>query len=123
MLEENLTQRILSCAMLVHSKLGPGLLESCYEECLYYELKKNGLQVEKQRPMPLVYDDVCMEIGYRIDLMVDRKVIVEIKSVEMLNNVHMAQVITYLRLSECRVGLLINFNVSSLREGIKRIVV
>jgi GxxExxY protein len=123
MLEENLTQRILNCAMIVHSKLGPGLLESCYEECLYYELRKADLQTEKQKPMPLIYDAVHMEIGYRVDLMVDNKVIIEIKSVEALNNVHMAQVITYLRLSGCRVGLLINFNVKSLKEGIKRIVV
>jgi len=123
MLEENLTKGILACAMNVHSKLGPGLLESCYEECLCYELKKEGFSVEKQKPMPLVYDTVKLEIGYRIDIMVNSKIVIEIKSVEMLNNIHLAQVITYLRLSKCRVGLLINFNVKSLKDGIKRIVV
>ena len=123
MLEEKLTEQILNCAMKVHTKLGPGLLESCYEECLYYELRKAGLKVEKQKPMPLIYDTIHMEVGYRVDLMVNNTVIIEIKSVEALNNVYMAQVITYLRLSGCKVGLLVNFKVKSLKDGIKRIVV
>ncbi len=117
-----LTEQILSCAFKVHSALGPGLLESAYEECLYYELNKAGLHAEKQKPMPLVYEDVKLDAGYRIDLLVENRVVVEIKSVEALNDVHMAQIITYLKLSGCRIGLLLNFNVASLKNGIKRVI-
>ena len=113
LLNEELTGSILKCAYKVHSVLGPGLLESAYEECLFYELEKTGLAVNKQKPMPM---------GYRIDLLVEEKVILEIKSVEALNPVHFAQIITYLKLSDCRIGFLINFNVKSLKEGIKRII-
>ncbi len=122
MRENELSEIIIGAAINVHKKLGPGLLESAYEECLYYELNKNGLNVEKQKPMPLIYDDVKLDVGYRIDIMVENKVVIEIKSVEALNDVHLAQVLTYLKLSNCKLGLLINFNVSKLVNGIRRVV-
>lgn len=118
-----LTEEILRCAFKVHSALGPGLLESSYKECLFYELIKSDLIVEKEKPLPLVYEEVKLEIGYRIDLLVENKVIIEIKAVEALNDVHIAQVLTYLKLSGCKVGLLLNFNTSSLKNGIKRLVI
>jgi GxxExxY protein len=99
-----------------------GLLESSYKECLWYELVKSGLSVEKEKALPLVYEEVKLEVGYRIDLLIESKVIVEIKAVEALNDVHTAQVLTYLKLSSCKVGLLLNFNTSSLKNGIKRLV-
>lgn len=117
-----ITEQILNCAFRVPSELGPGLLENAYEECLYYELKQNNLIVEKQKALPLVYHDIKLDTGYRVDLLVEKKVIVEIKATEALNDVHFAQVITYLKLSKCTVGLLINFNVRSLKSGIKRII-
>lgn len=117
-----LTERILKCAFKVHTELGPGLLESSYEECLFYELTIDGLFVEKQKALPLVYHEVNLEVGYRIDLLVEKMVVVEIKSVEAVNDVHFAQVLTYLKLSKSKIGLLINFNVVSLKNGIKRII-
>jgi GxxExxY protein len=102
--------------------LGPGLLESAYEECLHYELDRIGLEVIKQKPMPLIYEGKKLDLGYRIDLIVESKVILEIKSVEVLSPVHMAQLMTYLKLSGCRIGFLLNFNVPSLKEGIKRVI-
>ncbi len=108
--------------MKVHSALGPGLLESAYQECLCYELLSAGLFVEKQKPMPLVYSEVKLDCGYRVDIMVERRLILEIKSVEALNDIHLAQVLTYLRLANCRLALLMNFNVLHLREGIRRVV-
>jgi GxxExxY protein len=105
----------------VHTELGPGLLENAYEECLFYELVQVGLKTEKQKALPLVYYKVKLETGYRIDLLVENKVVVEIKAVEALNDVHLAQVLTYLKLSKCKLGLLINFNVKSLKNGIKRV--
>jgi len=122
MYENELSKKIIGLAIKVHRNLGPGLLESAYEECLYYELKKSGLFVEQQKPMPLIYDEVKMDIGYRLDLLVENKVVIEIKAVEALNDVHLAQVLTYLKLSECKLGLLINFNVALLKDGIKRVV-
>ena len=116
-----ITELILKCAFKVHSELGPGLLESAYEECLCYELKQNGLNVEKQKALPLVYHEVNLEVGYRIDLLVESKVVVEIKAVEAFTDVHTAQVLTYLKLSKCKIGLLLNFNVASLKNGIKRL--
>jgi len=113
---------IVNCAYRVHTALGPGLLESSYEECLFYELQKVGLNVEKQKPLPLIYGEVKLEIGYRIDLMVNNKVIVEIKSVDALNEIQMAQTLTYLKLSGCKLGLLINFNVALIKNGIRRVV-
>ncbi len=122
MVENEITDIIIGCAIKVHKKLGPGLLESAYEECLYHELKKTKLIIERQKPLPVVYDEIKLECGYRMDIVADKKVIVEIKSVEGLNDIHMAQILTYLRLSGCKVGLLINFNVVRLIEGIKRVV-
>ena len=121
MTENQLSEKITGCAIQVHKSLGPGLLESAYEECLFYELKQLGLFVEKQKPLPLIYKDVKLDIGYRLDLLVEKKVIVELKSVEALNDVHIAQMITYLKLSGCKLGLLINFNVLRLVDGLKRI--
>lgn len=120
--ENELSQKIIGCAFKVHSSLGPGLLENAYQECLFFELQESGLAVYKQRALPLIYKDVHLETGYRIDLIVENKVILEIKSVEGFNDIHVAQVLTYLKLSKCKLGLLINFNVLSLRDGIKRIV-
>jgi len=117
-----ITEQILSCAFNVHTELGPGLLESAYEECLFYELKQAGLKVEKQKALPLVYHEVKLDAGYRIDLLVSDKVVIEIKSVDCLTDVHIAQVLTYLKLSKCKIGLLINFNVASLKNGIKRLI-
>ena len=121
MTENQLSEKIIGCAIQVHKSLGPGLLESAYEECLFYELKQLGLFVEKQKPLPLIYKDVKLDIGYRLDLLVEKKVIVELKSVEALNDVHIAQMIIYLKLSGCKLGLLINFNVLRLVDGLKRI--
>ena len=117
-----LTEQILKYAFKVHTNLGPGLLESSYKECLWYELNQAGINAEKEKPMPLIYEDVKLEIGYRIDLLVENKVVVEIKAVELLNDVHTAQVLTYLKLSGCKVGLLLNFNTNSLKNGIKRLM-
>ncbi len=121
MSENEIATIVIGCGLKVHSQLGPGLLESVYEECLYYELLKNSLKVEKQKALPLVYETVKLDCGYRIDLFVENKVIVELKSVETLSRLHAAQVLTYLKLSNCKLGLLINFNVELLKDGIKRI--
>ena len=123
LLHQELTSSILKCAYKVHSKLGPGLLESAYEECLHYELDRTGLFVVKQKPMPLVYEGKKLDLGYRIDLFVEGKVVIEVKSVDALNPVHLAQLLTYLKLSNCRIGFLINFNVVSLKDGIKRVII
>ncbi len=117
-----ITGKIIGASFKVHSKLGPGLLESSYKECLFYELKTSGLFVEKEKLLPLIYEEVRLDVGYRIDLFVDKKVVVEIKSVESLTDVHVAQVLTYLKLSDSKVGLLINFNVADLKKGIKRLI-
>lgn len=122
MSENEISKIIFDCALKIHKNLGPGLLESAYEECLFYELKKYGLNVEKQKALPLVYEEVKLEIGYRIDIIVENKVIIEVKSVESLNDVHLAQVLTYLKLSDCKLGMLINFNVAFLKNGIRRVV-
>jgi GxxExxY protein len=97
-------------------------LESAYEESLFYELKKYGLSVEKQKALPLIYEDVKLDIGYRIDLLVENKLIVEIKSVEALNDLHLAQILTYLKLSDCKLGLLINFNTVLFKNGVRRVI-
>ena len=122
MVENDLSQIIIGCAIKVHTALGPGLLESAYEECLYYELVKEGLKVEKQKALPLIYEEIKLEVGYRLDLIVEDKVIIEIKACEGLNDVHLAQVLTYLKLSNVKLGLLINFNVTRVKDGIKRVV-
>ena len=120
--ENEISKIIFDLGLKIHKNLGPGLLESAYEECLYYELKKRDIFAEKQKPLPLVYEDVKMEVGYRVDLMVDHKFIVEIKSVEAINDLHLAQILTYLRLSGCKLGLLINFNAVLFKEGVKRVI-
>lgn len=117
-----ITGKIIGASFKVHSDLGPGLLESSYKECLYFVLSKNGLFVEKEKPLPLIYEEIKLDIGYRVDLLVENKVVVETKSVEGLNDVRIAQVLTYLKLSGCKVGLLINFNVADLKKGIKRLI-
>ena len=120
--EEKIFKMVLDCCFRVHTELGPGLLENSYEECLYYELNQSGLKVEKQKALPLIYKEVKLEAGYRIDLLVENSIIVEIKSVETLHDVHLAQVLTYLRLSKNKLGLLVNFNVKHLKNGIKRVI-
>lgn len=120
--ENELSKIIIGCAMKMHTKLGPGLLESAYEACLAYELSKAGLRFERQKPMPLIYEDVKLDVGYRLDLIVENLVVVDPKSVESLPPVFTAQMLTYLKLSGCKLGLIINFNVEHLRDGIKRIV-
>ncbi|WP_424962747.1 GxxExxY protein [Ekhidna sp.] len=122
MTENQIAKVVFDSALKVHRALGPGLLESSYEECLYYELLRNQLTVEKQKALPLIYEEIKLEVGYRVDLMVENKFIVEIKSVEALNDVHLAQILTYLKLSNCKLGLLINFNVSLLKNGVKRVI-
>ncbi len=120
--DNDLTSKIIGCAINVHRNLGPGLLESAYQACLYYELVKCGLLVEKEKPLPLVYEEVKLDCGYRIDLVVERRIVVEVKSVEALTDIHLAQVLTYLKLTQNRFGLLINFNVLKLKDGVKRVV-
>ena len=117
-----ITHEILDSAYKIHSKLGPGLLESAYQACLVYELRKKGLKVEVEKPLPLIYEEVKLECGYRIDILVADQVVVELKTVEAFTDVHTAQVLTYLKLSESKVGLLINFYVKSLKDGIKRLI-
>jgi GxxExxY protein len=119
--ENEISQKIVKLAIDVHKALGPGLLESAYKECLYYELEKAGLSVRKEKAMPLVYEEIKLECGYRIDLLVEEKVVIEVKSVDALNEVHFAQTLTYMKLGNYKLGLLINFNVSFLKTGIKRI--
>ena len=121
MTENELAKIVFWAGMKVHKTLGPGLLEHAYEECLYYELIKKGLSVDKQKALPLVYDEVKLDAGYRIDLLVNQKLVVEVKSVEALNELHFAQVLTYLRLSGCKLGLLINFNAVFFKNGVRRV--
>ena len=122
MTENELSRLVVGCAMRVHSALGPGLLESAYEACLNYELIKSSLRGEAQKPLPLVYQSVKLECGYRVDLLVEGKLIIEVKSIEALAEIHFAQVLTYLRLSDLRLALLLNFNVVHMKDGIRRIV-
>lgn len=122
MTENELSYEIIGIAIDLHRTIGPGLLESVYENALIYDLQEAGFEVEQQVPMPFIYKEVKQDIGYRLDLLVENKVIIEIKSVEKLASVHFAQTLTYLKLSKLRLGLLINFNVKYLKEGIHRIV-
>ena len=117
-----ITEAIIGAAIQVHRRLGPGLLESAYKACLAYELGKRGLFVEQEKAVPLVYEEVKLECGYRMDMLVERSVVVEVKSVEALAPVHEAQALSYLRLSGCKLGLLINFNVAALKDGVRRYV-
>lgn len=122
MTENEIANRIIGLAIEVHKALGPGLLESAYKECLYFKITQSGMFVEKERSMPLVFEEVKLECGYRIDLLVEQKVVIEIKSVEALNDIHLAQTLTYMRLGNFKLGLLINFNEILLKDGLRRIV-
>lgn len=120
--ENDISKIIVDCCFKVHTQLGPGLLESVYEEVLAYELMKRGLNVERQKAIPVLYDQIKMELGFRADLIVENKVIIELKSVDTLAPVHSKQLLTYLRLSNLKLGLLVNFNEALIKDGIKRIV-
>lgn len=120
--ENILAKEVIGSAIKVHKQLGPGLLESAYKECLYFELFKGGFLVEKEKAVPLIYDQVKLDCGYRLDIILENKLIIEVKSVEALNDIHLAQTLTYLKLSKCKLGLLINFNVLLLKDGVKRVI-
>ena len=122
MSENEIAKRVFESGLKVHKELGPGLLESAYQECLFYSLNQSNLYVEKQKALPLVYKDVKLEAGYRIDLLVENKLVVEIKAVEALNDLHLAQLLTYLKLSQCKLGLLINFNSVFFKDGVRRVI-
>lgn len=122
MTENEIGKIVVNCAFKVHQTLGPGLLESTYEACFCYELTRANLKVEAQKALPVVYNEVKLDCGYRIDLLVENKIIIEIKSVEALNDIHLAQILTYLKLSGCKLGYLINFNVRLIKDGIRRVV-
>ena len=123
MLTENeIARMVFNAGLKVHRTLGPGLLESAYEECLSFELINQGLNIERQKALPLIYENIKMEVGYRPDIVVENKFIIEIKAVEALNDVHLAQILTYLKLSGCKLGMLINFNVLLFKDGVKRVV-
>jgi len=121
MTENEISNKIIGLAIEVHKSLGPGLLESAYKECLYYKIIKSGLFAEKEKSMPLIFEEVKLDCGYRIDILVEDKVVIEIKSVEALNDVHFAQTLTYMKLGNFKLGLLINFNICLLKDGIRRI--
>ena len=116
-----LSQKIIGCAIEVHKNLGPGMLESAYEECLKFELEKIGLKVEQQKEMPLIYKEISIEKGYKLDLLVEDEIIVELKAVEKIKEIHKAQLLTYLKLANKELGLLVNFNVDLLKNGIMRL--
>ncbi|SDC47038.1 GxxExxY protein [Pedobacter soli] len=122
MKEDLLTRTIIGLAIDVHTALGPGLLENAYKECLFYKIDQAGFQVEKEKIMPLVFEDVKLDCGYRIDILVENKLVLELKSIEALSDVHLAQTLTYMKLGGYRFGLLMNFNVLRLKDGIRRIV-
>ena len=121
MTEDEISKIVIDSAIDVHKFLGPGLLESSYEQCLFYELLQAGLKVERQKSFPIQYKEVIIDSGYRVDLFIENKVIVELKAVDKIADVHVAQVLTYLKLSKCKLGLLLNFNTKLLKDGIKRI--
>ncbi|NTW34344.1 MAG: GxxExxY protein [Bacteroidetes bacterium] len=121
MMEINqITEKIIGCAIEVHKYLGPGLLESAYEECLVFELQNAGLNVERQKPVPVIYKEIKLDCGYRIDILVEKTVVIELKTVDAFNPVHEAQILTYMKFSQKSIGLLINFNVTLLKNGLKR---
>ncbi len=122
MTENELSRIVVDVAYHVHFRLGPGLMESVYEEIMCHELRKRGLLVERQKPVPVYWDDLKMDIGFRADLVIDNKLIIELKSVEELNAVHFKQLLTYLKVSDMKLGLLINFNEQRIRDGISRVV-
>ena len=122
MTTNELSKIVFESGLKIHRTIGPGLLESAYEECLVYELEKKGLKVERQLILPLVYEDVIIEKAYRIDVLVEKKLVIELKSVSELNELHFAQLLTYLKLMNCSLGLLINFNVPLFKDGVRRVV-
>lgn len=122
MTENEIAVKVIGLAIEVHKSLGPGLLESAYKECLMYKIIQSGMFAEKEKPMPLVFEEVKLDCGYRMDILVEHKLVIEIKSVEALNDVHLAQTLTYMKLGNFKLGLLINFNVALLKEGIRRVV-
>ena len=122
MIENAIAKKVIGLAIDVHKILGPGLLESSYKECLFYKINQAGFFVEKEKAMPLVFEEIILDCGYRIDLLVENKLVIELKSVEALNDIHLAQILTYLRLGKFKLGLLINFNVSLLKNGIRRVI-
>jgi GxxExxY protein len=122
MTENQLSKIVFDLGMKVHKSLGPGLLESSYEECLYYELCKTDLKVEQQKLLPVIYEGLRMETSYRIDLMIEDKLILELKAVENLTDLHLAQLLTYLRLSNSKLGMIMNFNVPLFKNGVKRVI-
>ncbi len=122
MTENELSKRVIGIGIEVNSVLGPGLLESSYKECYFYKIQKSGLYVEKEKPVPLFFEEVRLECGYRIDLLVEHRLVIEVKSVETLSDIHLAQVLTYLKIGRYKLGLLMNFNVLRLKDGIKRVV-
>ena len=122
MTENELARLAIDCGLKIHRKLGPGLLESVYEECLVYELIKKGLKVERQVPLPLIYEEITFSTSYRLDILVEDKLIIELKSVENFNSLHTAQILTYLKLADLPLGLLLNFNTELFKYGIKRVI-
>ena len=122
MSENDISTKVIGLAIEVHRVLGPGLLENAYKECLYYKINKSDLFVEKEKALPLIFEEVKLDCGYRVDLLVERKFVIEIKSVESLNEIHLAQTLTYLKLGKFKLGLLINFNEILLKNGIRRVV-
>ncbi|MCX6270005.1 MAG: GxxExxY protein [Bacteroidetes bacterium] len=122
MKRDEVFKKVLDCCFTVHTSLGPGLLENAYQECLFYEIQQTGLELKKQFPLPLVYKSIRLDTGYRLDLLVDNQVVVEIKAIESFSDIHVAQILTYLKLSGCHLGLLVNFNVPHLKNGIKRMI-
>lgn len=122
LLENEISSKVIKCAIEVHKILGPGLLESAYQECLVYELEKEGLFIEQQKPMPIIYKDIYLERGYRIDILVEERVVLELKAVDKIVSAHIAQILTYMRLGQYKLGLILNFNEPTLKSGIKRLV-
>ena len=122
MTENELANRVIGLAIDIHKALGPGLLESAYKECLFFKIKQAGYFVEKEKAMPLVFEEVKLDISYRIDLLVEKKLVIELKTVVALTDVHLAQTLTYLKLAKLKLGLLINFNVPLLKDGIRRVI-
>jgi GxxExxY protein len=122
MIENEISNKVIGLALEIHKKLGPGLLESAYKECLYYELIESGFKVEREKPVPLIYKEVKLDHGYRIDLLVNNAFVIELKCVDVINFIHKAQLLTYLRLGDYRLGVLLNFNTVLLKDGITRII-
>ena len=122
MTENELSKIVFEIGLKIHKNLGPGLFEIVYEECLFYELKKTGLKVEKQKILPIIYEELRIENAYRIDIIIEDKLILEIKTVDYINDVHKAQILTYLKLTNCKLGLILNFRTDIFKDGVKRVV-